>query len=165
MKTLPLDPQMLKTVFAVSNDSPTGIVWLNCPQKKIKTGTPAGRRNQEGYYHVQLCGLTYLVHRVIWALTQESDPGEMQVDHIDGVRTNNNPANLRLVTNRINNQNKTNHSKHGTGVKPLGVKYQARIRINGRLKHLGTFATREEASHAYAKAATALPLPSGEVEP
>lgn len=159
MKTLPLDPQVLKKVFAASNDSPTGLVWLGCPQKKIKTGTPAGRRNQEGYYQVQLYGSTYLVHRVVWALMQSSDPGEMQVDHIDGVRTNNNPANLRLVTNRVNNQNKTNHSKYGVGVKPLETKYQARIRVNGKLKHLGTFTTKEEASLAYAKAAHALPVP------
>ena len=163
MKTTPLDPEKLHYFFALSPESPSGIVWTRCTQRRIPAGTPAGRINQEGYYNVQLLGKTYLAHRIVWALSRESDPGGWQVDHIDGNRKNNDPSNLRLVTNRANNQNKSNHSELGVGVKAMGNKFQSRIRIKGRLMHLGTFRTAEEASLAYQQAAcAALPRLSSE---
>lgn len=162
MKTIPLDSEKLRIFFELNPRSPSGISWTNCTQRRIAPGSPAGRINQEGYYNVQLQGKTYLAHRIVWALSRNSDPGPLQVDHIDGNRNNNDPANLRLVTNRANNQNKTNHSRHGIGVKTMGSKFQARIRVKGKLIHLGTFSTVEEASLAYQQAAHALPTPSTE---
>lgn len=164
MKTTPLDPEKLRAVFALSSESPSGIVWMRCTQRRIPAGTPAGRINQEGYYNVQLLGKTYLAHRIVWALSGKSDPGSLQVDHIDGNRKNNDPSNLRLVTNRVNNQNKSNHSGLGVGVKAMGNKFQSRIRVKGKLTHLGTFHTAEEASLAYQQAACAhaLPIPRSE---
>ena len=159
MKRLELQPAHLKRFFAVCPKSQTGLIWLDCPMKRVPAGSEAGRLNGEGYYHVQLYGFTYLNHRIVWALVNQVDPALFQIDHIDMNRANNDPSNLRLATNRQNNQNKSNTSSLGTGVKRCGKRFQARIRRDGTLYHLGTFSTAEEASLAYEKVANALPTP------
>ena len=99
------------------------------------------------------------MHRIVWALANNQDPGVMQIDHIDMDRRNNCPSNLRIADQRLNHQRRTNTSPYGVGVKQSGEKYQARIRINGKLVHLGTFSTQQAASDAYQNAATSPSLP------
>ena len=42
------------------------------------------------------------VHRIVWQTYNGVIPKEMEIDHIDGDKTNNNIANLRLVTHQEN---------------------------------------------------------------
>jgi len=75
------------------------------------------------------------------------------VDHIDGNKLNNQRANLRIVTSRVNNwrlHNRLNNTK------PLGVYWNKRgnnwkveIVIKQKHHYLGTFASQDEAGQVY----------------
>lgn len=96
-------------------------------------------------------GTALKMHRVVLGL-QAGDP---MVDHIDGNGLNNQKANLRLVSPR---ENQWNSRRRGNGRKGVcratrrGY-WRARILVNGKRIHLGTFNSEEEAAAAYAEAA------------
>lgn len=114
----------------------------------------------------------YLVEKLKWYLSSDGyarhdkirmhrlindTPANLQTDHIDGDRLNNQCSNLRSVTilqNSYNrSQNKNNHSGY-TGVnwrKDRG-KWAARLRFDGKKINLGHFPTAEEAHAAYLRA-------------
>ena len=84
-----------------------------------------------------------------------NNPKGMVIDHINGNSLDNRRGNLRIVTNRENQQNQVKH-RHG---KLFGCcyrkrvkKWQALIRIDGSQKSLGCFKTEHEAHQAYMKA-------------
>lgn len=111
---------------------------------------------RDGYIRTSVGKKIYQAHRLIWKLVYGTIPSDMQIDHIDGNRTNNKINNLRLVTNR---DNVINQDFSGRGeVNYIGVnkdrgKYMARIRTeNGRI-FLGRFETPELAALAYNEAA------------
>ncbi len=80
-----------------------------------------------------------------------------EVDHRDGDGLNNRRSNLRIATRSQNECNKgvqKNNTSGFRGVsffKPHG-KWKAQIVLNGKARHLGYFATPEEAHAAYVAA-------------
>lgn len=93
------------------------------------------------------------MHRAIL----DAQPGQ-HVDHINGDRLDNRRANLRLVTNTQNQQNKRTPSHNTSGHKGVcwhkGVgKWHVRITINGKRLHLGYTRDRETAARLYDAAA------------
>lgn len=97
--------------------------------------------------------LTVQVHQLVAAafLCYKFNGYENVVDHIDNNPLNNNINNLRVVTQRENNKERT--AKSGL---PIGVsfdksrnKFKAQIQINGKNKFLGRFKTIQEASKCY----------------
>lgn len=88
-------------------------------------------------------------------------PSDRVVDHIDNNSLNNCRANLRLATRSENMQNRKRNTNSTTGFKGVTFnkahkKWQAQIRVNGVLKHLGSFASPELAYEAYCEAAREL---------
>jgi hypothetical protein len=68
----------------------------------------AGSLNDSGYVDVSITidgySLRYRAHRISWLLYYGADPGNYQIDHIDGNRSNNCIKNLRLATASLNVQ-------------------------------------------------------------
>lgn len=110
----------------------------------------------EGYRKGKIDGVSYLAHRVAYALYHAEWPFA-QIDHINGIRTDNRIVNLRVVTSQENQHNMTMRSDNTSGI--TGVtwhkrdrKWAAHIRLSGKKKHLGFFKTIEEAAIARAEA-------------
>jgi hypothetical protein len=111
----------------------------------------------DGYLRVKLNGRYLTAHRVVWVLADRG-PLPSQIDHINGVRTDNRPENLRAATPQQNQQNARRHVDGGSGFKGVhwhrvDRKWQARITVAGRRRHLGYFDKPIEAHAAYVAAA------------
>jgi len=87
--------------------------------------------------------ISVIMHRQIM-----SCPDGLQVDHINHDRLDNRKANLRIVTNAENHQNRQRSAYRGT-VKD-GNQWVAQCKLNGKHYRAGRFATREEAAIAAA---------------
>ncbi len=75
-------------------------------------------------------------------------------DHINGNGLDNRRSNLRVCTASQNAWNRRSNSKCGyRGVRKFFHRWQARIQVNRKCRHLGMYATAIEAAKAYDKAA------------
>lgn len=125
----------------------------------IKQDAVAGNVKPDGYRQVSIRKNkrleTFIASRIIWAWYHGRDPGDIEVDHHDRCKLNNRISNLRLATPSQQNANRILPRASGLprGVFVKGKKYQARIQVNGKRTHLGTFPTPEQASEAYCAAA------------
>jgi hypothetical protein len=99
---------------------------------------------------------TVPMHRFILGLTsQDFEETGLVVDHINGNGLDNRKSNLRVVTARQNTQNqkrKTSSKYPGVSWNKNAQKWQARIGLNGKLRHLGLFVDEREAAKAYEQA-------------
>lgn len=133
----------------------TGRIIRTATRGSYKAGTTIGYiHTRTGYIHFWVGKQSHLAHRIAWLLMTGSWPAQM-IDHINGNRSDNRWCNLRAATNQQNTWNsKGRNSKSGIkGVFQEYHRFRAMIRLNGRSVHLGAFATKEEASAAYMKAA------------
>jgi len=111
-----------------------------------------------GYNHVVLykdkTPRMYSLHRLIYREFIGELIEGLVIDHINGIKTENNVENLQQISYRANTT-KGERIKNGTS-KYVGViwhkgnkKWQAMIRIKKERKHLGYFHNEEEAAAAY----------------
>lgn len=135
---------------------------LGCIEWKFKNGNTRvnfGRDNGLGYRQVQVNGRLVYLHRFIWQFVNGSIPDDMQIDHIDGDKSNNKLDNLRLVTKSQNMQNQhRSHRRSKTGVKGVWFDnsrnhYVASISVNKTRIKLGSFSSIDDAAAAYSQAA------------
>lgn len=118
-------------------------------------GKPAGTLKDNGYLHFAVDGRKHGAHRLAWLYVHGEWPAG-DVDHRDGVRTNNAIDNLRDVSRAINLQNLHAAKSHNKSTGLLGAyfhrptgRYTSRIKTLGVDKHLGMFDTAEAAHAAY----------------
>lgn len=119
----------------------------------------AGRRAEAGTVleprgYVQLCidGRRYLAHRLAWLYVHGVWP-DSYVDHINRDPRDNRLANLRQATHAENLQNKGKSTNNTSG--HLGVswrkdcaRWEARLMVNRKSRHLGFFEHLEDAVSA-----------------
>lgn len=97
----------------------------------------------------------FYVHRLLWEVFVGPVPENYVVDHENGDRFDCRLENLRLATKSENAQNKAPSGvKRFKGVCHLkNGNWRAAIKVDGQLRHLGTYENIEEAARAYDKAA------------
>ena len=118
---------------------------------RCKEGEIAGGKRQ-GYIILNIGLKTYQAHRLAWLYFYGEWPKD-QLDHINGIRSDNRIVNLRPVTNSENLQNlrsaRCDNKSGFLGVTPITGKWIARIMVNGKSTYLGYFQTPELAHNAY----------------
>lgn len=109
-------------------------------------------QNGAGYYVGAILNHNFRAHRVIWAIVHGVWPLD-QIDHDDGDRANNRLHNLKPATNAENHKNEglpKNNTSGAQGVRMHAKtgRWRAEIKVNYRNRHLGYYATKEEAVSA-----------------
>lgn len=143
----------LREIFSYDPDS--GYLLRKKAMKSIKAGSRAGSLTAEGYISIRLDRRYLMAHRVIFKMMTGRDPiGE--IDHANCDRADNRWLNLREATpaqNQHNTKRKRTNKSGFKGAVARHSKWEANIRINGRVMCLGRFPTPEEAHAAYTSAA------------
>jgi hypothetical protein len=97
---------------------------------------------------------TILMHREILGIKESN----VHIDHKNLDTLNNCRNNLRIATNAQNMFNRPRLKSNTSGFKGVTFRqktnqWHARYALNGKLKHIGYFASKEDAAQAYALAA------------
>jgi len=121
--------------------------WNSC-----YAGKPALQGENLGYRRGIILGRRFRSHRVAWAIYYGEWPND-QIDHINGIKTDNRIVNLRVVDASKNARNRKipKNNRSGTvGVrfKPDIRKWTASISVNGKRKYLGVYERKEDAIKA-----------------
>jgi len=110
---------------------------------RYKKGDIAGWLNNSGYIQIGIAGSQPLAHRLAFLYMTGSMPND-EVDHINGVRTDNRWPNLREATKHQNQKNSKINTLNTSGV--MGVylnkrskKWNVQISVNGQYIYLGSF--------------------------
>lgn len=151
------DVEELRRVLAYAPESGL-FTWRVRISLRVKVGAIAGEKRRNGYVSLGVFGTRIPAHRLAWIFVYGVHP-ENDIDHINGMRSDNAIANLRDVTRQVNLQNvKVAQANNLTGF--LGVskhrqrgdgttKFVARIGHDYKKKHIGVFDTPEAAHAAY----------------
>lgn len=134
-------------------DPETGIfTWKVRTSTRVKVGDITGCPGGHGYLLIRVCSRLHKAHRLAWLYVYGSWPTD-QIDHINRNRSDNRISNLREVTNKQNNQNRSKPSNNTSGHPGVSwykrdSKWQAQITHNQKDIFLGYFTTLEEAISA-----------------
>ena len=155
-----MNQELLKSMF---HYSPTTGEFTRT-HKVSKTGTLvkcsfiSSSLGSAGYLRVSVNRKSYLVHRLVFLYMTGQFPTD-NVDHVNGVRTDNRWSNLRTVDQRNNSMNTTLSVRNMTGT--TGVfwdsvreRYMANIMVNGKTIFLGRFTDKCDAVTARLSANT-----------
>lgn len=154
-----MDQNTLKTLLRYEPE--TGVFTRKVSTSNcVKAGDIVGTLDGGGYLQTCIDGRRYKLHRLAWLYVTGAWP-EQQIDHIDGVRTNNRFCNLREATQSENMRNIRKHADNNSGFKGVfwhsqSKRWRASIMANGKKRYLGLFATPEEAHTAYCTASAEL---------
>ena len=151
MKRKPIDVEELRKTFRIRDGNLERIDhrYLNGKWTVVKNWG----NQSDGYCQVGFNGTMMLYHVIIWILSTGKDiPQGLEIDHINGDRIDNRFENFRLVTKRVNNQNRGIHRKGqlvGAVFYKRRGKYKSQILINSNQIFLGYFKTEQEANRTY----------------
>lgn len=150
-KVLPTQARLAE-LFADDGDTLRRIV----AKGKAAAGDRCVGLMNSGYYRVRVDGVYYLVHRLLWVLRYGGIPDGLDVDHRNGVLTDNTDVNLRLVTHGQNMQNSRKPANNTSGVTGVSwskaaAKWLVQLRADGEYHYGGVYSCFNEACAAAAK--------------
>lgn len=129
------------------------LFWRVTRSNRAVAGTEAGTFDKDGYVNINTDGKVRKAHRIIWDMLNPEDKvkSDEQIDHINHIRDDNRPGNLRKVSARGNRMNVSITDRNTSGI--VGVSWsrhknawRAHITVHSRFKHLGYRDTLEEAA-------------------
>lgn len=154
MNKIPME--RLQSLLRLDDD--TGLLhWLVDRPNGARRGDIAGSQDRNRYIRLEVDQVRLAAHRVVWALHTESwPPDDMQIDHINGIKTDNRPENLRLANNS-ENQSSAKSRPGRSGLRgvywvPKMAKWRSKIMKNKKTIHVGYFDDKQEAHEAYCEA-------------
>lgn len=139
--------------FLTYNKDTGEFFWIKKSAPSCNMQRPAGSLQAKGYLVISFNKKVYRLNRLAWFYFYGKWP-KHQIDHINGIKTDNRIKNLRDVTNRDNQINKEIHRKGrlcGCHYHKTAKKWCSQIKINGKRHYLGLFNSEIEAHKAYMK--------------
>lgn len=119
-------------------------------------GTVAGNihTSKKGYscINIRVLGKGCRAHRLAWIfMTGEEPPAE--IDHLDGDATNNTWKNLRDGSRGVNRKNSAMTRRNSSGINGVSWdktnhKWLVQVGVSGRVRHVGRFASLDDAESA-----------------
>lgn len=127
--------------------------WKKRPAQCRAVGDIAGH-NSRGYWRILFRGRFHYGHRIAFLLMEGRWPSE-QIDHINRNKSDNRWCNLREASPSLNAVNRVRSRPNGLprGVYHAGRKFSVKIQRNGVSRYLGCFASIEQATAEYDRAA------------
>ena len=151
-----LTAEYVRSILAY--DQNTGILmWKVSRPPRGKKGQEAGITNGQGSRSIGIRRRMYFAHRLAWLImTGEWPPA--QIDHKNGIPTDNRWENLRAATHSQNKCNQRVNKSNKAGIKGVHKRkdcnrWAAFIQINRKTHYLGLFKTADAAKAAYEQAA------------
>lgn len=140
----------LKLLF--SYDPDTGAIYWIAKGKGMIKKKAAGTLLHSGYLGICIGPKRWQAHRIAWALHYGKWP-ENQIDHINGIKTDNRICNLREATNSQNGKNLGLSKANKSGVKGVSFetytqRWKASIKVESKTISLGRFNSIEDAAIA-----------------
>lgn len=114
-----------------------------------------GSLDKDGYLIVKINKVNYKAHRLAWLYVYGEFPNS-NLDHINGIRTDNRIENLRVCSDLENARNTGLRSDNTSGYKGVSYfketnKWRAYGSLNGKIIHLGFYNLVDDAAKAYDK--------------
>jgi len=134
-------------------DPATGVFTWRIKRGPMKAGSIAGKLNTWGYRVISINRRHMMASRLAW-LYMAGELPKHQIDHINRNKDDNSWLNLRDVTPSANQHNTSIRKDNKSGYKGVwfyandGV-WRAAIKVNGKQRTLGQYATAELANQAY----------------
>lgn len=121
--------------------------------QRVKIGDISGSVNSDGYINIFVKNVSYKAHRLVWLYLYGEFP-KGQIDHINGIKTDNRLCNLRECTQHENHKNVGIKASNTSGYKGVSFnkrlqKWTARCRADEKRHFLGYFDSAINASIAY----------------
>ncbi|WP_298965117.1 HNH endonuclease signature motif containing protein [uncultured Roseibium sp.] len=146
----------------LSYDADTGkFTWKNRERQHFKSERDwkiwntknAGKeaftaKDAKGYSVGRIFGRACKAHRIAWLMTHGCHPDV--IDHINGDPADNRAQNLRNVSHKANGRNTKLSANNSSGINGVfwdkkRQQWEAKIKVDGRSKHLGYFKSKEDA--------------------
>lgn len=131
------------------------LAWKSKVKASACKSGQAGCLFGSGYRVVRINRSNYFVHRLIWLFAHGQWPAG-EIDHINGVKSDNRLVNLRDVTKQVNKQNirraNANNPSGLLGAHRWKDRWSSHINVDGKSITLGYFDTPEDAHAAYVAA-------------
>lgn len=139
----------------VKYDPVTGLFLFRHFFTSRPIGWYEGNRGVRGYRRIWIEGRNYMAHHIAFVLMRGRWPTK-EIDHINGIESDNRWINLRLVTRLQQCMNRKTAKHNTTGVSGVSrfvtkdgqLRFRSAMRINRQFISLGVFDTVEEASAA-----------------
>jgi hypothetical protein len=128
---------------------------INPKAKVVNLNWNNGSHRGSGYRAIGYKRHMLNIHRLVAMSFLDDFSENLQVDHIDGDKSNNSICNLRMCCIRKNAQNQKRHRQGmlvGSSYSKYNGKWRSLIGLNKKIIHLGYFDTELLAHEAYKKA-------------
>jgi len=141
-------------------DPETGVFTSRTKRGRFRAGVTVGTLATNKRIQIHLDHKKHFAHRLAWLYTHGQWP-EHEIDHINGVPTDNRIVNLREATTKQNGENRDKQRNNTSGYKGVtwsnkSKKWQTQICHAKQRIHIGVFEKVEDAYKAYLAKANAL---------